>query len=228
MTGERPAGDRVGRVLSGLGPRIRRARRERGMTLERLAAAAGTSAAHLSRLESGERQPSLDGALRLAMGLGVPFSELFEEPEEPGPGTVVRGEEAPIYEGPGFRLQPLVPEAGPGGDRGRKGDLPCGPGDGQRAARARGPGVAVHAQGAAQAHARRREDRARARGRGLLRRAAAPQLRRALRGGRRGVDGLVRAVYPIEGNPPDAPTRSGRLIAGSGTWARVGGAKREA
>ncbi len=85
------------------------------MTLERLADAAGTSAAHLSRLESGERQPSLDGALRLAMGLGVPFSELFEEPEEPGPGTVVRGGEAPVYEGTGFRVQPLVPEAGPEG-----------------------------------------------------------------------------------------------------------------
>ena len=85
------------------------------MTLERLATAAGTSAAHLSRLESGERQPSLDGVLRLAMGLGVPFSELFEEPEEPGPGTVVRGGEAPVYEGMGFRLQPLVPQAGPEG-----------------------------------------------------------------------------------------------------------------
>ena len=113
--GERPAEDRVGRVIAGLGPRVRRARRERGMTLEGLAAVAGTSAAHLSRLESGQRQPSLDGALRLALGLGVPFSELFEEPEEPEPGTVVRGGEAPVYEGAGFRLQHLVPEAGPEG-----------------------------------------------------------------------------------------------------------------
>jgi transcriptional regulator with XRE-family HTH domain len=85
------------------------------MTLEELAARAGSSAAHLSRLESGERQPSLDGALRLAMALGVPFSELFEEPEEPGPGTVVRGGQTPVYEGKGLRLQPLVPEAGPEG-----------------------------------------------------------------------------------------------------------------
>ena len=113
--GERPAEDRVGRVLSGLGPKVRRARRERGMTLEEFAALAGTSAAHLSRLESGERRPSLDGALRLALGLGVPFSELFEEPEEPAPGTVVRGEEAPFYVCACFRVQPLVPEAGPEG-----------------------------------------------------------------------------------------------------------------
>lgn len=85
------------------------------MTLEELARAAGTSAAHLSRVESGARQPSLDGLLRLAAGLGVPFSELFEEPKEPGPGTVVRGAEAPFFEGVGFRFQPLVPEAGPAG-----------------------------------------------------------------------------------------------------------------
>ena len=110
--GERPAEDRVGRVLSGLGAKIRRARRDRDMTLEALAGASGTSVAHLSRLESGERQPSLDGLLRLAFGLGVPLGELFEEP---GPGTVVRGAEAPFYESWALRFQPLMPEAGPEG-----------------------------------------------------------------------------------------------------------------
>ena len=113
--GERPAEDRVGRVLSGLGAKIRRARRDRDMTLEALAEASGTSVAHLSRLESGERQPSLDGLLRLAFGLGVPFDELFGEPEEPGPGTVVRGAAAPYYESWALRFQPLMPEAGPEG-----------------------------------------------------------------------------------------------------------------
>lgn len=113
--GERPTEDRVGRVLSGLGAKIRRARRERDMTLEALAAASGASVAHLSRLESGERQPSLDGLLRLAFGLGVPIEELVEEPEELEPGTVVRGTEAPFYERWALRFQPLVPEAGPEG-----------------------------------------------------------------------------------------------------------------
>ncbi len=113
--GNRPAEERVGRVLSRLGANIRRARRDRDMTLEDLAEASGVSLAHISRLESGERQPSLDGLLRLAFGLGVPFEELFEEQEEPGMGTVVRGGKAPVYEGTGFRLQPLMPEAGPEG-----------------------------------------------------------------------------------------------------------------
>ena len=73
------------------------------------------SVAHISRLESGGRQPSLDGLLKLAFGLGIPFDELFRESEEPAPGTVVRGAEAPFYARWGLRFQPLVPEAGPEG-----------------------------------------------------------------------------------------------------------------
>ena len=96
------------------------------MTLEGLAAAVGTSAAHLSRLESGERRPSLDGALRLAFALGIPPSELFEEPEEPEPGTVVRGKDAPIHERAGFSVQPLVPAAGPEGIKAVKVIYPAG------------------------------------------------------------------------------------------------------
>lgn len=111
--GARPAKDRIERVLSGLGARLRAARRNRDMTLEDLAEASGTSVAHISRLESGDRQPSLDGLLRLAFGLGVPLDELLAEPDEPESGTVVRGATAPFYEGPAARFQPLVPKAGP-------------------------------------------------------------------------------------------------------------------
>ncbi len=85
------------------------------MTLEALAEASGVSVAHLSRLESGARQASLATLLNVAAGLGVPISGLIEGSRDPGPGTVVRGSEAPFYEGPGFRFQPLVPEAGPAG-----------------------------------------------------------------------------------------------------------------
>jgi transcriptional regulator with XRE-family HTH domain len=102
-------------VLAELGPRLRRARQERGMKLEELAAATGTSAAQLSRVESGERQPSLMGLLKIAGGLGVPVAELLAAPPAPRPGTVVRGAEEPVIEGPAMRFQPLVPEAGPEG-----------------------------------------------------------------------------------------------------------------
>jgi transcriptional regulator with XRE-family HTH domain len=102
-------------LLSEVGPRVREARRAREMTLEALSAASGVSVAHLSRLESGARQPSLATLLNVAAGLGIPISDLLEEPREPGPGTVVRGSDAPFYEGMGFRFQLLVPEAGPAG-----------------------------------------------------------------------------------------------------------------
>ena len=58
-------------MIEGLGPAIRRVRRERGLTQEELAGEVGASVAHLSRLESGARQPSLDGLLRVAAALGV-------------------------------------------------------------------------------------------------------------------------------------------------------------
>ena len=111
----RPARDRIGQLIEGLGPAIRRLRRGRGLTLEQLAREVGSSVAHLSRLESGGRQPSLEGLLRIAAALGVGVDELLAAPDEPGPGTVVRGATSPFYEGDGFRFQPLIPEAGPEG-----------------------------------------------------------------------------------------------------------------
>jgi transcriptional regulator with XRE-family HTH domain len=102
-------------VLSDVASRVRKARRAREMTLDELAGASGISVAHLSRLESGIRHPSLATVLNVAAGLGVSVSELVEEPEGQRAGTVVRGADAPIFEGEGFRFQPLMPEAGPQG-----------------------------------------------------------------------------------------------------------------
>jgi transcriptional regulator with XRE-family HTH domain len=114
-TSGEPTGRNAASLLSEVGTRVRRARRERQMTLDDLAGASGVSVAHLSRLESGARHPSLATLLNVAAGLGVSISELVEEPGEPRPGTVVRGTEAPIFEAGGFRFQPLMPEAGPQG-----------------------------------------------------------------------------------------------------------------
>ncbi|HEX5850897.1 MAG TPA: XRE family transcriptional regulator [Rubrobacter sp.] len=105
----------VEEMLSGVGRRLREARLTRDMTQEEVSAASGVSVAHLSRLESGARQPSVATLLNVAAGLGISISDLLEAPREPGPGTVVRGSEAPFYEGAGFRFQPLMPEAGPAG-----------------------------------------------------------------------------------------------------------------
>ncbi|UOY03162.1 helix-turn-helix domain-containing protein [Blastococcus sp. PRF04-17] len=49
-----------GDVLSGVGPRLRALRQERGATLTQLAETTGISVSTLSRLESGQRRPTLE------------------------------------------------------------------------------------------------------------------------------------------------------------------------
>jgi transcriptional regulator with XRE-family HTH domain len=64
-------------VSSGrLGERIRALRRERGWTLELLAERSGVSRAMISKLERGEKNPTLVVAARVAEGLGVSLSQL--------------------------------------------------------------------------------------------------------------------------------------------------------
>lgn len=75
-----------------LAPRLRDRRRVIGLTLETAAHRLGLSAAHLSRLESGLRQPSLPVLLGLARLYGTTVSDLLgETAAEPDP--IVRGEQ---------------------------------------------------------------------------------------------------------------------------------------
>ncbi|MDX3491478.1 helix-turn-helix domain-containing protein [Streptomyces turgidiscabies] len=62
-----------------LAPRLRVLRRRASLTLEAAARAAGLSPAHLSRLETGQRQPSLPVLLGLARIYGTTVSELLGE-----------------------------------------------------------------------------------------------------------------------------------------------------
>ncbi|WAZ25397.1 XRE family transcriptional regulator [Streptomyces cinnabarinus] len=60
-------------------PQLRALRRQAALTLEAAARAAGLSPAHLSRLETGQRQPSLPMLLALARIYGTTVSELLGE-----------------------------------------------------------------------------------------------------------------------------------------------------
>ncbi|PSM39681.1 XRE family transcriptional regulator [Streptomyces dioscori] len=60
-------------------PQLRALRRRATLTLESAAAAAGLSPAHLSRLETGQRQPSLPMLLALARIYGTTVSDLLGE-----------------------------------------------------------------------------------------------------------------------------------------------------
>lgn len=59
-----------------LGARVRELRRERGLTLQGLAEKSGVSRAMISKLERGEKNPTLVIAARLAEGLEVTLSQL--------------------------------------------------------------------------------------------------------------------------------------------------------
>ena len=67
-------------VLAEVGPRLRRLRTRRGVTLTALAAETGISKSTLSRLESGQRKPSLELLLPLAQAHGLPLDELVGAP----------------------------------------------------------------------------------------------------------------------------------------------------
>ncbi|WP_037673426.1 helix-turn-helix domain-containing protein [Streptomyces griseus] len=60
-------------------PQLRALRRRASLTLEAAARAAGLSPAHLSRLETGQRQPSLPMLLALARIYGTTVSDLLGE-----------------------------------------------------------------------------------------------------------------------------------------------------
>lgn len=68
-------------VLAEVGPRLRRLRLRRSVTLTALAAKTGISKSTLSRLESGQRKPSLELLLPLSEAYQVPLDELVGAPE---------------------------------------------------------------------------------------------------------------------------------------------------
>jgi transcriptional regulator with XRE-family HTH domain len=71
----------VSATLALVGPRLRRVREQRGLTLTHAAARTGISKSTLSRLENGQRRPSLELLLPLAQAYRVPIDDLVGAPE---------------------------------------------------------------------------------------------------------------------------------------------------
>ena len=115
------AEERTRAEVSSLGARLRDRRPGRGWTLDELARRAGLSKSYLSRLEDGDRQPSLASLLSLAQAHGVPLASLFggaaaEEARGPalscGPARPASARQradlhAPVPPGRGRRMQPV-------------------------------------------------------------------------------------------------------------------------
>src|SRR3954447_16586708 len=80
--GEAPA---TADVLARVGPRLRRLRQRRELTLTAVAGRTGISKSTLSRLESGQRKPSLELLLPLAETYQLPLDELVGAPRPGDP-----------------------------------------------------------------------------------------------------------------------------------------------
>jgi len=71
----------IATTLEQVGPRLKRLRSQRGVTLTALSALTGISKSTLSRLETGQRRPSLELLLPLAQAYRVPLDDLVGAPE---------------------------------------------------------------------------------------------------------------------------------------------------
>ena len=92
--------------LAGFGSRLRDLRNGRGWTLEELSERSGLSKPFLSRLEGGDRQPSIAAVLTLGRVYGVSLAELFDPPTVE-PCVIVRKDEASVQQGEGLRYAAL-------------------------------------------------------------------------------------------------------------------------
>ena len=99
--------DDLGAVLTAVGPRLRALRHERGTTLEDLSAETGISVSTLSRLESGQRKPTLELLLPLARAYGVQLDELVDAPPTGDPRVHLK----PVTNH-GMTMVPLTRHAG--------------------------------------------------------------------------------------------------------------------
>jgi transcriptional regulator with XRE-family HTH domain len=68
-------------ALAEVGPRLKRLRTERNVTLAELSKATGISKSTLSRLETGQRRPSLELLLPISQAHQVPLDDLVGAPE---------------------------------------------------------------------------------------------------------------------------------------------------
>jgi transcriptional regulator with XRE-family HTH domain len=118
-------------IFQSIGERLRAARERAGYTLDELAGLTGISKAHLSRLESAERQPSVAALLSFASALQVPVGRLLGDEEYATAATLtIYGGVEPAHEVaglgvvscsgyPGSRVlealrMTISPERGPG------------------------------------------------------------------------------------------------------------------
>lgn len=74
-------------VLDGVGPRLKRLRAKRGLTLAALSEETGISKSTLSRLESGQRRPAWSSCCRWPLRTAYPWTIWWGHPKWVTPGS---------------------------------------------------------------------------------------------------------------------------------------------
>ncbi|SNX95278.1 transcriptional regulator, XRE family with cupin sensor [Geodermatophilus sabuli] len=97
----------VDAVLESVGPRLRALRTDRDLTLAAVSATTGISVSTLSRLESGQRRPTLELLLPLARAYQVALDDLVDTPPTGDP----RVHQSP-FEHEGVTMVPLTRQSG--------------------------------------------------------------------------------------------------------------------
>ncbi|HEY1828536.1 MAG TPA: XRE family transcriptional regulator [Acidimicrobiales bacterium] len=90
-------------VLTSIAESLRERRLAANLTLEQLASEADLSVAHVSRLESGDRQPSIAALISLARALHIPVSALLGEQQKGDPISTFGGAD-PAHEANGLSI----------------------------------------------------------------------------------------------------------------------------
>lgn len=98
-------GDAVGAadLARRIGQRLRDERTARDMSLDDLSRASGVSRAALSQIETRKSSPSIQVMWKIAVGLGIPFTELLGGEAENG--QVLRRADAQVLRSPDGRME---------------------------------------------------------------------------------------------------------------------------
>jgi transcriptional regulator with XRE-family HTH domain len=99
--------DSIDDVVQAVGPRLRLLRQQRGLTLAELSEATGISVSTLSRMESGQRRPTLELLLPLARAHQVPLDDIVDAPATGDPRIHLKS-----FESHGSTFVPLTRRPG--------------------------------------------------------------------------------------------------------------------
>lgn len=95
-----------------MGQGVRRLRKDRGLSLDQLAALSGVSRAALSHIEGAHANPTLSLLWKVAVGLGIPFQSLLGANKSGSTQVLREGEAPPLRSADGRMESRLLSPAG--------------------------------------------------------------------------------------------------------------------